>query len=91
MADRGKFGRFGPGNSFGSAGGRARAERLTPEQRREIGRAGWRGLVDKRFGGDEDAAREWFAALGAWASQVVHGEFFSRFEHPGPCPGRGRE
>jgi hypothetical protein len=86
MTQRDERGRFIRGNQIARAGGRARAERLTPERRREIARAGWEGFVNQRFGGDADAARRWFAELGGWVAENIHGELFGRFEHPGPCP-----
>lgn len=32
----------------------------------QVCKLGWRALVGKRFGGDEDAARGWFARVGAY-------------------------
>lgn len=33
---------------------------------------GWRGLVQKRFGGNEAAAREWWGKMGAYNSDAVY-------------------
>ena len=65
--NRDERGRFTEGNAYASMGGRVRAERLTPARRQAIARAGWQGLVEHRFHGDEAAAAAWLGALGAWA------------------------
>ena len=72
MTGHDERGRFARGNGWASVGGRARAARLSPERRREIARAGWRGLVAKRFGGDVVAAKRFLGDLGAWASDQVY-------------------
>ena len=59
-------GQFAPGNSISSRGGRARAAKLSPRRRRQIAKSGWVGLVDRRFGGDERAAKLWVGAVGAF-------------------------
>lgn len=89
MSDRDALGRFLPGNVTASTGGKLRAERLSPERRQAIARAGWRGLVNRRFGGDARAAGEWLGALGAWAADAPYRDRFPVFEHPGPCPAGG--
>jgi hypothetical protein len=89
MSGRDTLGRFASGNPYAGDGGRARAARLTPERRREIARAGWLGLVARRFGGDREAAARWFGELGAWATDAIYRDRFPVFEHPGPCPEKG--
>lgn len=63
---RSRNGRFAKGNRISQRGGRARAAALSPRRRRQIAKAGWAGLVAKRFGGDERAARTWWGAIGAY-------------------------
>lgn len=87
MNDRDPHGRFTPGNGYASVGGRRRAEALPAERRAAIARAGWQAVVVQRFGGDMDAAKAWFGAVGAWASDAPYRETFPKFAHPGPCPG----
>jgi hypothetical protein len=89
MAGRDPLGRFAPGNEYAGDGGRARAAQLSPQRRREIARAGWEGLIRRRFGGDREAAERWFGRLGAWASDAAYRDAFPVFQHPGPCPERG--
>lgn len=91
MNGRGLGGRFADGNAWASIGGRARAEQLPPERRREIARSGWRGLVARRFGGDRTAAAAWLGKLGAWAGDQVYRDEPAIYKpdvyrHPGPCP-----
>jgi hypothetical protein len=87
MNGRDASGRFVAGNPWASSGGQARAERLTPERRREIAAAGWAGFVARRFGGDPEAARAWLGQLGAWASDAPYRATFPIFQDPGACPG----
>lgn len=68
---RDEKGRFTHGNTFASAGGRARAEKLSRLRRRQIARMGYRAMVDKHFLGDFRAQRAYFAALGVWNSEKV--------------------
>lgn len=83
--DRDERGRFLPGNALAKMGGQARARALCPHCRRQISRAGWRGLVEKRFHGDVDRARQWLGKLGAWASDAGYREIgLGAFQHPGP-------
>ena len=63
-------GRFAPGNTIASAGGHARAKRLTRRRRRAIARQGYRALVKRRFDGDANCQRAFLAALGAYAYEV---------------------
>lgn len=90
MTGRDAHGRFTPGNPYASKGGKARAERLTSEQRKEIARKGFYGLVAQRFNDDRDAACSWLGKLGAWASDAPYRDSFPLFPHPGPCPGGER-
>ncbi len=66
---------FTPHNAQAAAGGRARAAALTPERRQEIarlgGKKGWVALVEKQFGGDVAAAKEFIGRRGAWAADVA--------------------
>jgi hypothetical protein len=57
---------FPKGNPHASAGGRARAAALSPEQRAEIARKARAGNVARNFGGDDQAQREYLAQLGLW-------------------------
>lgn len=79
-------GRFDLCNPYCFKGGRARAEKLTPERRREIAKMGFAALVEKRFGGDRLAARLYLGLLGAWASDAPYRDLFPKFPHPGPVP-----
>ncbi len=65
MNDRDAAGRFTRGNEHASAGGRARAEKLSPARRREIARAGFAALSVLYFDGSKRAAAAWlFDPLG---------------------------
>jgi hypothetical protein len=84
---RGRGGRFAKGNTISRRGGHARAQALTPRRRRQIAKAGWAGLVQRRFGGDERAAKAWWGAIGAYHydQQVmdIYGAIRPAFLHPG--------
>lgn len=69
MTDRDSSGQFAPGNHYASVGGHRRAAVLSPDRRREIARAGWLGLVTKRFAGDERRAADYIGQLGAWTAE----------------------
>jgi hypothetical protein len=91
MSGRDSRGRFLKGNQHASTGGRARAERLTADERRAIARAGFRALVDQRFAGDGNAAREYIGKLGAWAVEraAYAGTILynpEAYPHPGAMP-----
>lgn len=88
MTGRDDSGRFTPGNGYASIGGRRRAEVLPAARRATIARAGWQAVVARRFGGDAAAAKAWFGAVGAWASDAPYRETFPKFAHPGPMPPR---
>ena len=87
MTERDNLGRFVPGNTLASKGGRARAAALTPERRRQIARAGWLALVAKRFDGDASEAARYIGKVGAWAADAPYRDTFPVFQHPGPMPG----
>ncbi len=69
MAERDEKGRFikGSAAAFGARGGRARAARLTPEERVELARLGLQAVADRYFGGDVIAAQAWLAVRGGKA------------------------
>lgn len=71
-------GRFAPGNTIASAGGHARARKLTRRRRRAIARKGWRMLVKRRFDGDANCQKHYLAALGAYAYEVQAGAYDPR-------------
>jgi hypothetical protein len=91
MTDRDERGRFLAGNRLASAGGKARAEKLTPEQRHAIAKAGFAALVERRFNGDKQAALDRFHALGLWAidqAKLPDTSVYFRgaYPPPGACP-----
>jgi hypothetical protein len=69
-----------------SRGGRARAAKLSADRRRDIARMGWLALVERRFAGDAQAAREWLRAKGLWANDQSLPPEIRRFRDPGPMP-----
>jgi hypothetical protein len=65
MTGHDDHGRFTAGNPFASSGGRARAETLTPERRREIAKVGFAALAEQMFYGRRRKAAAWlFDPLG---------------------------
>lgn len=66
-------GRFAPGNDLASAGGRARAAKLSRRRRRQIARMGYRAMVEKHFLGDFHAQHRYLGELGAYAYDVQAG------------------
>ena len=81
-------GRFAAGNAEASLGGKARARSLSKRRRRAIARKARRAMVAKHLGGDERAARRYFAELGAFAGDPYDGDPVPRrFFHPGPIQG----
>lgn len=84
---RDSYGRFTKGNQIAQRGGYARAAALSPRRRRQIARQGWRGLVTKHFAGDEQAAKTWLGAVGAYhydqAVRDAWGAVRPAFPHPG--------
>jgi hypothetical protein len=88
--ERDERGRFVPGNSLASHGGRTRARTLTPDRRRHIASLGFHALVDRRFGGDRQAAVAWLTAKGQHANDQHYPPQMRVFPDPGPMPG-GKE
>lgn len=82
MNGRDEHGRFTSGNDFASLGGHARAKALTPEQRKACSSAGFRGLAEKRFGGDVAAAKKYIADLGASSYNSPYPMWNEGFERP---------
>lgn len=66
-------GRFVKGNEFASAGGMARAKKLSKRRRRQIAKKARRAMVDRHFMGDDKAQREYFAQLGTWNYERMAG------------------
>lgn len=87
MPQRKRNGQFAKGNAISRAGGYARARSLSAKRRRQIAKRGWMGLVAKRFGGDQRAARRWWGAMGAWHYDQrlleTFGPIRPAFPHPG--------
>ncbi len=83
-------GRFIAGNHAASAGGRARAAKLSRRRRKAIARKGYRVMVARHFGGDRQAQRKYLAQLGAYNYEVMAGSYLpssplrSNASHPGP-------
>lgn len=81
--------RFIAGNHAASAGGRARAAKLTRRRRRAIARKGYRAMVARHFGGDRQAQRHYLAQLGIYNYEVMCGSFMpgsplrTNATHPG--------
>lgn len=90
QTDRDSRGRFAPGNSAASAGGRARAAKLSQRRRRAIARKGYRAMVARHFAGDYRAQRHYISALGAYNYEVMAGAYEPgnplrpNARHPGP-------
>lgn len=88
---RDERGRFVANNRISSAGGRARAQRLTARRRRAIARKGYKAMVRRHWGGDSRAQRRYFAELGAWQYEVQSGAYEPgsplrpNARHPGPA------
>ena len=88
MSGRDARGRFQAKNPFASRGGNARAKKLSKRRRKKIARLGWKGLVERRFEGNEAAARFWWGKVGAhtYARLAVGGTAIpwkSVFDYPG--------
>ena len=63
--ERDARGRFVTGNSFASLGGKARATKLTPSERRQIAKIGFQALAYRYFNGKRRKAAAWlFDPLG---------------------------
>lgn len=76
MTGKDTQGRFTSGNGYASVGGRVRAERLTPERRREIARSGWQARVDRYYHGDTTAAGRGIARAANPADSIYYGHTF---------------
>jgi hypothetical protein len=88
--ERDENGHFLPGHRWASKGGQARAKKLTAQRRREIAAKGFQAVVDKRFGGDREAAKGWLVKKGHWANDQHYPPSFQVFEDPGPMPENGQ-
>lgn len=79
-------GRFVAGNTIASAGGHARAKKLSKRRRRAIARKGYRTMVARHFSGDVQAQKRYFGELGIWNSEKVfeNTPIPVRASHPGP-------
>lgn len=81
--DRDERGRFVLGNAMASVGGRARAAKLSPEQRSAIALMGFWGLVNKRFDGNKERALFWLSKVGFWGyDQPYVGTFAQKATEP---------
>lgn len=84
---RSASGKFVKGNHYAKRGGHARAAKLSQRRRRQIAKQGWQGLVNRRFAGDERAAKAWVGAVGAHAYDRrlfdIYGAIRPAFPHPG--------
>lgn len=58
----------------------------------QVAYSGWAGLVQRRFAGDEQTAKLWFAQLGRWAyaksfagnqTSMMQMRFATAYAHPG--------
>jgi hypothetical protein len=67
MAERDERGRFVKGGGGGAAGGRARAAKLSAEERSRIAAMGLQAIADRDFEGDVEAAQRWLASQGGQA------------------------
>lgn len=64
-------GKFEPGNDFSVSGGRARAAKLTADERRAIALKGLQAIADRLFDGDVVAAQLWLSQRGAIARRAA--------------------
>lgn len=84
---RNSKGQFTKGNPYAQRGGHARAAKLSPRRRRQIAKQGWASLVQRRFAGDERAAKAWVGAVGAYHYDQrildIYGAIRPAFPHPG--------
>jgi hypothetical protein len=83
-------GRFAQGNTIASAGGHARAAKLSKRKRRAIATKARRAMVDRSFHGDDAAQRRYLAQLGRYAYELMAGSYRpgsplrTSARHPGP-------
>ena len=66
-------GRFAPGNRISSAGGKARAAKLSRRRRRAIARKGFRAMLRKHWAGDARAHARYWAEMGRFQYEVQAG------------------
>lgn len=92
MTGRDSKGRFLPGNPWAGVGGHTRAKKLNKRRRREIARLGWQAVTDKHFGGDAQAHKEWFTAMGLWEQDRQYRvDGMGVFPFPGKHPAHDRQ
>lgn len=75
---------FQPGNSHAAAGGRARAEALSPGRRSEIARLGFEATTQQYFDGDAAAHTQWFVEAGLAAQDSNYPKWMRVFRTPDP-------
>jgi hypothetical protein len=68
-------GRFAAGNTIAAAGGLARAQKLSKRRRKAIARKGYRIMVARHFGGDQQCQRSYLAELGRYAYESMAGTY----------------
>lgn len=85
--ERDRRGRFARGNAVASAGGKARAAKLSKRRRRQIAKSGWKAMVRRHFACNEAEAKRWWGEIGAWAydqqAGAGNGIIGVAFPHPG--------
>jgi hypothetical protein len=87
--DRDKHGRFLPNNRWSSAGGNARALKLSRRRRREIAAMGFQAMVDRYFNGDRKAATKWLSDAGLYFQDSdLRSIGKGIYKDPGPHPGK---
>jgi len=69
------------------AGGLAVVAKYGEEHMRNIGKKGYRAMVEKHFGGDYAKANAWLAKKGQFAAdQDLDSRIYSIVKDPGPHP-----
>ena len=82
--NRSAGGKFAKGNTISSKGGQARAAKLSKRRRRQIAKQGFQALVDKRFNGNRQLAKNWVGDIGAHNYAKSTGlRLKACFAHPG--------
>ena len=75
---------FSKGNPYASAGGKARAKKLSKKRRQAIAKQGWTALVQQRFKGNEALCKAWWGAIGAWFYDAPYRQDgLGKIPHPG--------
>lgn len=82
---------FQPGNSHAAAGGRARAEALSPERRAEIARLGFEATTEKYFDGDAERHAQWLVETGLAAQDSNYPKWMRVFRATAPHPKHVRD